>query len=100
MTCINCGSQDLPLGRPRRDGSRWPMRYCRACLWPSVNRKEGGREAVNRAHRSYRQRTAMGEHRVLGPCPCHDCGALVTFMGSRWVGPDGRRHWCPTGLRG
>ena len=36
---------------------------------------------------------------ILGPCPCHDCGALVVLIGSvglrRWVNRlDGHRHWC------
>ena len=35
---------------------------------------------------------------ILGPVPCHDCGALVRLIGSvglrRWVGADGTRHWC------
>jgi len=102
MVCITpgCGSTDLPLGRPRKDGSRWPMRYCSRCLGSGRPLSEGGRLAQLRARRAYRQRRAHGERVMLGPCPCHDCGAdgLVyvasTPRTGRWVEPDGRRHWC------
>ena len=104
MTCIHCGSTDLPLGRPRKDGSRWPMRYCRACLTAAsvsgTTLLAGRRAAKTRATRTYRQRHAVGERVLLGPCPCRDCKAdgLVYLAGTaklgRWVEPDGRRHWC------
>lgn len=104
MTCIHCGSTDLPLGRPRKDGSRWPMRYCRACLDAAsakrVVLREGGQLAAARGRRTYRQRRSRHERVLLGPCPCRDCKAdgLVYLAGTatlgRWVEPDGRRHWC------
>lgn len=99
MTCANCGSSDLPLGRPRKDGSRWPMHYCRACLSDRVMHGTplvgGGQEAMMRTRRSYRRRAAAHIRVVLGPCPCHQCGSSLVYMGRRWVdAASGNGHNC------
>lgn len=98
-TCLTCGGLGpFPLGRPRKDGSRWPMAHCEAC-WAGGRVRGDRRAARSRARRSYRRRAVSGVRVVLGPCPCRDCGAVVVFMGRRWVNQDdGHRHWCPSGL--
>lgn len=61
--CLNCGvsSEDepFPLGRPRKDGTRGLMAYCTDCF---IDRgsglRGGGKEALNRARRNWRRRTA------------------------------------------
>ena len=59
MTCRHCGRPydpvRFPLARPRRDGTRHPMRYCDSCLalpW----RRGGGHEALLVGKRAYRLR--------------------------------------------
>lgn len=59
--CANCGrafdEAAFPLGRPRKDGSRHPMRYCDGCL-ALPTRVGGGRTARLIAKREYRARVA------------------------------------------
>lgn len=59
--CAHCGRPfdpaAFPLGRPRRDGSRHPMRYCDECLALPA-RVGGGHVALLIAKREYRARMA------------------------------------------
>jgi hypothetical protein len=43
QSCMDCerekGIEHFPLGRPRNDGSRHPMRYCDECLEEAARKR-------------------------------------------------------------
>ncbi len=104
--CIRCeaeGYDIAPLGKPRKNGVQYPMTLCRVCLRDPARvplqteaSRRGSRESMRRL-REERHREAMRALRtgaILGPCPCHDCGTMVSWNGWWWLDAKGFRHVC------
>ena len=84
-SCLNCGrafdQPRFPLGRPRKDGTQVPRRYCDSCM-ALPSRIGGGLEARRRAHRDYMRRTrphlcSKCEMVATGQQLCHGCAGRI-----------------------
>lgn len=107
-TCIACGLTDYDIaprwGRTRADGTRPQSQFCRWCaVKPEITaqfRKAAARRAGRDHMRRKRQADALATRTVavpprviLGPCPCHDCGAMLVWTGLEWQhAASGYRH--------